>query len=933
MPSPTRALPPIPPALPPTPLTFGVESRALPTSPAEEQCIQVDIVTKKLPPPSTLQPPEFYGLPSLTENKGQVRPTENKEIAASPIIMAREQATGMDEIPACVRLEAILVAEEVESAQGSVGVAQPAATLGEEAGEAGVTMEKPKQDEPMSSLDATNERQPHDTQLAHNGEQRHIHVELAAHAQLLPPPLSQPVPSTLITLAVTEPISTQTQNPTLDANHIIVSTANGDAADPRRRSIGEIYIDKELPSPPPTPQCSRASTKSSFRKATSYLTVGELLWSHGRVYSDVRLAFEDQGRMAQRASVPTVLHLHSLVLFQSEFFKRQLAAGSKQIIVRLPPRVSEEDMVNFYVTIRLMYTKEWTRELGDELAKGVGVLACCAEIGFAEGMEEVWVWLMHKCTSNANKEMIRMLVEEYPELASQFGGEGVNDVSVTEKKEELAATLEDNDKIHAEEDSEEKSYKIQVEEDSEGKSNIKQIQVGEDSEGHSITTSVAADGVDTVDTVVVSTATANPVVRRRSTTQLARRNSSTRRKLRVQQTYRKPNQYRQRPTPEVITPHQMATPEVITPHQMAMQSPPLEAQSQGRPLPNPQTPMYLNPAQPYNFHQYTQVHGSPVLGPQPGSYNENTDSLQSPPGSRHPSRESLRSNSPQPQRSPSLQPYGPMPQHQVPPPFQAQHPPHPHAHHPPPQPIPTPTALYTKITHVHSPATYKKRMLWYYLSTFENHAREAQQHCLQRHYQLCFPHHHNHYAATLDSILTLAQQGVLSSTEIYDVTTRLLDVMRMDQHHEARSHLYHLTLAQRLEEAGVPVPDPTPMPTIPENVDPILSEILIAYLQDREQQRLCDYLAGGSSQANIRHLMEIRAEAAAAGAEKIGARNQAGSAAGSEEEEEMDTAKPILNFPGPPILGAEEGLTMAGWLMGDRVREGIDWYRGSKAEA
>ncbi|RUS15658.1 hypothetical protein BC937DRAFT_92174 [Endogone sp. FLAS-F59071] len=932
MPSPTRALPPIPPlenksfqrALPPTPPTFGVESRAFPTPPAEEQHIQVDIITKKLPPPPPLeerQPPELYGLSSLpTENKEQARPTENKEITASPTIMAREQAAGMDKIPARVPVERILVVgEQVEpSSQGSIDVAQPAATLGEQGA---------KWDEPTSSLDA-DER--HNQLAGHIGEQRHIHVELAADTQLLSPPLSQPVPSTLITVAVTEPISTQTQNPTLDTNHIAVNPADGDAADPRRRSIGEIYIDKELPSPPPTPQCSRASTKSSFRKATSYPTVGELLWSHGRIYSDVRLAFEDQGRMAQRAGVPIVLHLHSLVLFQSEFFKRQLAAGSKQIIVRLPPRVSEEDMVNFYVTIRLMYTKEWTRELGDDLAKGVGVLACCSEIEFAEGMEEVWVWLMHKCKSSANKEMIRMLVEEYPELASQFGSEGVSvsvDVTVTEKKEELAATLEDNDKIQVEEDSEGQSNKVQVEEDSEGQSNTIQTQVEEDSEGQSITTSVAVDAVDAADAVAVSVATANPVVRRRSTTQVTRRNSSTRRKLRVQQTYKKPSQYRQRPTPEVITPHQMA-----------MQSPPLEAQSQGRPLPNPQTPMYLNPAQPYNYHQYARVHGSPVLGPQPGSFNENTDSLHS----RHPSKESLRSNSPQPsplQRSPSLQPYGLIPQHQVlPPPFLAQHPPHPHAHHLPTQPIPTPTALYARITHVQSPAAYKKRILWYYLSTFENHAREAQQHCLQRHYQLCFPHDHNHYAATFDSILTLAQQGVLSSTEIYDLTTRLLDVMRMDQHHEARSHL-HLALVQRLEEAGVPIPDPTPMPTIPENVDPILSEILIAYLQGREQQRLCDYLAGGSSQVNIRHLMEIRAEAAAAGAEKIGmARNQAGSAAGSEEEEEMDTAKPILNFAGPPILGSEEGpeamsLTMAGWLMGDRVRKGIDWCRGSKAEA
>ncbi|CAG8496541.1 12043_t:CDS:2 [Funneliformis mosseae] len=179
---------------------------------------------------------------------------------------------------------------------------------------------------------------------------------------------------------------------------------------------------------------SRNNSYKIVNDHTYFPSVGELLWKEGQMYSDVRLSFEDRGTLAARAGIPTELRLHSLVLFQSQFFKEQLSVTSaavpsspssniikeKQIIVRLPSRITEEDIINFYSTLKLMYTKNWDVELANNLTKGVGCLSVCCEIGFHEGIEACWKWLVNKCNRDKNKEMMRRLIEAYPNLHEQF---------------------------------------------------------------------------------------------------------------------------------------------------------------------------------------------------------------------------------------------------------------------------------------------------------------------------------------------------------------------------------------------------------------------------------------------------------------------------------------------------------------------------------
>ncbi|GBB88468.1 hypothetical protein RclHR1_00150064 [Rhizophagus clarus] len=178
----------------------------------------------------------------------------------------------------------------------------------------------------------------------------------------------------------------------------------------------------------------KQSTSRNNKKPKYYQSVGELLWQNGQIYSDVRLTFEDRGILASCAGIPSELRLHSLVLYQSQFFKDQLSVTSaavptspnsniireKQIIVRLPSHVTEEDMVNFYSTLKLMYTKNWDNELANNLTKGVGCLSVCCEIGFYEGIEACWKWLVKKCNRDNNKEMMKRLIEAYPNLHEKF---------------------------------------------------------------------------------------------------------------------------------------------------------------------------------------------------------------------------------------------------------------------------------------------------------------------------------------------------------------------------------------------------------------------------------------------------------------------------------------------------------------------------------
>ncbi|CAG8780119.1 30001_t:CDS:1, partial [Racocetra persica] len=110
-----------------------------------------------------------------------------------------------------------------------------------------------------------------------------------------------------------------------------------------------------------TSNTSNTSRTSSYKRKHSphnsihkqdivnnYPSVGELFWNDGRMYSDVRLTFEDREVLANCTGIPSELRLHSIVLSQSQFFKEQLSRSSsipknnmnnmneKQIIVRLP---------------------------------------------------------------------------------------------------------------------------------------------------------------------------------------------------------------------------------------------------------------------------------------------------------------------------------------------------------------------------------------------------------------------------------------------------------------------------------------------------------------------------------------------------------------------------------------------------------------------
>ncbi|KAL1919491.1 uncharacterized protein VTP21DRAFT_2184 [Calcarisporiella thermophila] len=163
--------------------------------------------------------------------------------------------------------------------------------------------------------------------------------------------------------------------------------------------------------------------------ALVYPNVGELLWEAGLPYSDVRLTFDDGGRMAELSGLPAQLRLHSLILCQSEFFRRQLLEigtsrphpiRPKHIVVRVPETVTREDMIYFHTALKLIYTKTWDAELQDDLSTGVGVLSVCYEIGFAEGVEEIWRWLMDKCRQDGNSRMRERLVAAYPGLHKRF---------------------------------------------------------------------------------------------------------------------------------------------------------------------------------------------------------------------------------------------------------------------------------------------------------------------------------------------------------------------------------------------------------------------------------------------------------------------------------------------------------------------------------
>ncbi|CAB4405314.1 unnamed protein product [Rhizophagus irregularis] len=222
-------------------------------------------------------------------------------------------------------------------------------------------------------------------------------------------------------LIIKEDIDFESHSNSSVENFNFMEQSNSSTANPFA-SFDEVFCHNNKPSP------------SRNKRPKYYQSVGELLWQNGQMYSDVRLTFEDRGILASSAGIPSELRLHSLVLYQSQFFKDQLSVISaavptspnsniikeKQIIVRLPSHVIEEDMINFHCTLKLMYTKNWDNELANNLTKGVGCLSVCCEIGFYEGIEACWKWLVKKCNRDNNKEMMKRLIEAYPNLHEKF---------------------------------------------------------------------------------------------------------------------------------------------------------------------------------------------------------------------------------------------------------------------------------------------------------------------------------------------------------------------------------------------------------------------------------------------------------------------------------------------------------------------------------
>ncbi|KAI9183033.1 hypothetical protein H9P43_003949 [Blastocladiella emersonii ATCC 22665] len=195
---------------------------------------------------------------------------------------------------------------------------------------------------------------------------------------------------------------------------------------------------------------------------TPALAIGAMLWRRG-YYSDVTLDFGASGTGSEPCAalgIPRFLYLHAAVLAQCGFFAAQLAhlvrgaspfagfgsgAAPRAMTVRVPDRPNREDMVAFYTTLRLLYTKRFTHEFsgarwapadheypdaqpvangealvavagGADLA--VGVLAVCLEVEWDEGVRETWRWLVDYCARIQNDSLLGKLTTAYPELAA-----------------------------------------------------------------------------------------------------------------------------------------------------------------------------------------------------------------------------------------------------------------------------------------------------------------------------------------------------------------------------------------------------------------------------------------------------------------------------------------------------------------------------------
>ncbi|KAI9591414.1 hypothetical protein BDF19DRAFT_426320 [Syncephalis fuscata] len=208
-------------------------------------------------------------------------------------------------------------------------------------------------------------------------------------------------------------------------SHIMSSqtgNSSGDENDNDNSATGMALIDNE------------GNTKSTARSVEHYPSVGELLWHNPLMYSDVRLRFEDEGALAANCSLPTVLHLHSIVLLQARFFRDRLTnlddmdgsapapgpGNPVDLLIRLPAHASKVQMNAFHLTIKLMYTKQFARELNSDLERAIGVLGVCNDIGFKEGVQSAWCWLAQRCIRDKRARLWERLCDAYPTIERKF---------------------------------------------------------------------------------------------------------------------------------------------------------------------------------------------------------------------------------------------------------------------------------------------------------------------------------------------------------------------------------------------------------------------------------------------------------------------------------------------------------------------------------
>ncbi|KAH8556335.1 hypothetical protein BGW37DRAFT_472124 [Umbelopsis sp. PMI_123] len=374
--------------------------------------------------------------------------------------------------------------------------------------------------------------------------------------------------------------------------------------EPVDNTYGYVHQSSSLPKPPVNPTNS----------------IGEMLWTYGQSYSDIQISLRKSQELLKDTVIPESLQLHSIVLYQSNYFKKLLATPSSMKNLVLGPRKTKEDLVYLYVAIKLMYTKAWQQELNMENAQGV--LSACLELEYDEGIRSVNEWLSF--TARKSLQVPKEMGEKGHENASMDSG--VSDVSSAKSSPRIRA--------------------------------------------------------------------------------------------------------------------------------VSVPIPPQHGRKSSAPL----VPM-------------------------------------------------------------------------------------------------NPQELYRQLTSATTPAETKISTMQHHISTFERISHSNLHHCLQRHFDTCFPFDANLYCATMDSILTLQQQQHLSSSEAAKSVIRLMGVMRNDQAHEAQSHS---PIVEAMQTGG-PIHIVVEPPVVPVAMDVILIEIM-SHLEQSDRIEVASFLAGQSVKRNIKHLRQIKGD-------------------------------------------------------------------------